>query len=147
MNRIACLAMLALLAAPAAARDKQRSSIERMLGGGPMLDAKDLAKAVERASAFPLGSKENPVRAEMPMGQRAYLARLRCSDGKPPRFERIGNFGEGVFGSIVDGYAADCGAAAPGKVEIMMDMYHPGHVESGPVPGFAIDTPVVGDPV
>ncbi|MGZ8421236.1 MAG: hypothetical protein ACXWU3_17385, partial [Allosphingosinicella sp.] len=86
----------------------------------------------------PLGSKQNPVRVEMPAGEQAYLARLRCGDGRAPQFERMGSFGAGVYGNILDGYIVDCGAAPPGKVEIFMDMYHRGHVETQPVPGFTI---------
>lgn len=78
------------------------------------------------------------MRAALPEGQRAYLARLRCADGGAPKSQRVGNFGIGVYGNIVDGYAVDCGDAAPGQVRIFMDMYHPGHVEPRAVPGFTI---------
>jgi hypothetical protein len=85
-----------------------------------------------------LGSQNNPVRAHMPQGQRAYLERLRCSDGRAPEFNRIGNFGVGVYGNIVDGYNVDCGTAEPGRAQVFMDMYHRGYVEDRPVPGFTI---------
>ncbi len=90
----------------------------------------------------PLGSEANPVRANMPVGQRAYLDRLRCSDGSAPDYERVGNYGSGPYGSIIDGYQVDCGDSAPGEVLIFMDMYHR-HVENEAVPGFTI-TPVSG---
>lgn len=54
-------------------------------------------------NAQPLGSKGNPVRALMPQGQQAYLNRLICPDGKTPSFRRIGNFGVGVYTTIIDG--------------------------------------------
>lgn len=106
--------------------------------GEPILSKKDLKAAIEKAESAPLGSAQNPVRVEMPEGQRAYLSRLRCADGKPPVFERAGNVGPGVYETIVDSYVVDCGAAAPGQVEIQMDMYHPGHIENRAVAGFTI---------
>jgi hypothetical protein len=83
-----------------------------------------------------LGSQNNPVRCEMPQGQRAYLSRLRCSDGKPPTYRRTGNFGMGVYGNIIDGYQVRCEGKEP--VMIFMDMYHEGYIEREAVPGFTI---------
>jgi len=103
---------------------------------GAELDAR-IAKAQE----FPLGSRENPVRADMPQGQRAYLSRLRCADGNAPEHRRLGNLGSGVFGSIVDGYRVTCPGSEPASVEIVMDMYHPGHQETAAVAGFDIVSP------
>jgi outer membrane murein-binding lipoprotein Lpp len=42
--------------------------------------------STERAEVekHPLGSEENPVLAQGPPGERAYLYRLRCPEGKPP---------------------------------------------------------------
>jgi hypothetical protein len=97
-----------------------------------------LEKAIVHASAFPLGSGKNPVRVDMPEGQRAYLSKLRCENGEAPKFERGGSVGEAPFGSIVDVYEVDCGASAPGKVAIYLDMYHSGHTETRAVPGFSI---------
>lgn len=90
------------------------------------------------AAASSLGSDLAPVKAEMPPGQHAYLRRLRCADGRAPRWNRRGNIGFGRDGHIIDLYDVDCGAAAPGKVEIRMDMYHPGHVETRAVTGFTL---------
>ncbi len=106
--------------------------------GAPQLSKKKIKKIAKKASAFPLGSRDNPVRSEMPQGQRAYLARLRCADGSTPAFERSGNLGPGIYRTIIDNYVVDCGAAAPGQVNIVMDMYHPNHVEAQPVAGFTI---------
>jgi len=142
MMRTGLIAAIVLAAMPsgiATARDRDSGSLERMMSGGPMLDPPELARAITEAEKHPLGSAKNPVRAAMPVGQRAYLASLRCSDGRAPAFQRAGNVGPGVFESIVDLYSVDCGAAAPGKVEIRMDMYHPGYVETRPVAGFSID--------
>jgi hypothetical protein len=67
-----------------------------------------------------------------------YLATLRCANGQPPQFNRIGNYGIGVFGNIIDGYDVRCEGSEPAKTTVFMDMYHAGHVETRPVPGFTI---------
>jgi len=84
----------------------------------------------------PLGSPSNPVRAHSPAGEREYLRRLRCLDGQPPKFERVGSLGKGPYGNIVDGYTVECPGAVPRAV--VMDMYHQGYREPAPLPGFAI---------
>ena len=109
-----------------------------VLAGGRLKGAR-LEAAIGEAARHPLGSKENPVRVSMPQGQHAYLRRLRCADGKAPKFERVGNFGPGVFGSIIDGYRVACGGdAEPAESLIYMDMYHPDHVETVAPPGFTL---------
>ncbi|RKR03105.1 hypothetical protein [Maricaulis maris] len=108
-----------------------------MEGRSPMSDG-ELQTRARAAQRYPLGSWDNPVRASGPGGQREYLSRLRCADGQTPRFERLGNFGAGIYRSIVDGYQLDCGSAQPGRVEVYMDMYHPGYREMLPVAGFFI---------
>ncbi|HYJ30161.1 MAG TPA: hypothetical protein VEW25_07465 [Allosphingosinicella sp.] len=130
---LGALALLAACAAP-----QQDVSLERAFAGQSQVSGSALDRRIAAAAAHPLGSRNNPVRAEMPIGERAYLQRLRCSDGRTPAFERIGNFGLGVYGNIIDGYRVACGDAQPGQVEIYMDMYHRGHVEDRPVPGFTI---------
>lgn len=82
-----------------------------------------------------LGAKSNPVRCSGPRGERAYLSRLRCADGKAPKFYRIGSFGEGPYGNILDGYSVKCEEGD--EATIFMDMYHD-HVEREAVPGFRI---------
>jgi hypothetical protein len=119
--------------------------LDDMLAGRSAMQGKKLAKAIERAAAHPLGSAENPVRTEMPQGQRAYLARLRCADGKAPKFFREGNFGIGVYDNIVDGYRVTCEGSEPASSLIYMDMYHGGHVETAAVPGFVIMPLPTGD--
>lgn len=83
-----------------------------------------------------LGTKTNPVRCEAPRGERQYLSRLRCSDGNRPTFSRIGSFGLGPYGNILDGYRVKCEGAD--EVTVFMDMYHEGYVEKEAVPGFTI---------
>ena len=119
-------------------RGEEPLDLADLLGGGRLKGA-PLEAAIRKASGYPLGSKENPVRVSMPRGQQAYLRRLRCSDDKAPQFERVGNFGPGVFGSIIDGYRVICAAGAqPGETMIFMDMYHPDHVDTGAPPGFTL---------
>jgi len=110
---------------------------EDVMGGGRYVEPW-LSAAVKDAAVHPIGSEQNPVRAEMPQGQRAYLGRLRCANGQPPTYQRAGNVGPGVFGSIVDLYVTHCEGSTPAQAEIYMDMYFPGHVEQRTVPGFLL---------
>lgn len=130
---------LSVLAAPAAARQEQprtNQQAETMRAIGlPGLTGSRLAEAIAAADAHPLGSKENPVRSNMPQGERAYLDKLRCADGSAPAYVRLGNIGVGAFGYVVDHYQVTC-EGQPG-VSVMMDMYHD-HEESRPVPGFTL---------
>jgi hypothetical protein len=130
---IALAAASLAFAAPAQAQDR----LSRMMAGESFLQGKDLEKAIEQADQHALGAKENPVRVARPEGQRRYLSRLRCSDGKAPKFFRAGNVGEGPFGNIVDLYIVTCEAGEPKESQIHMDMYHKGHNEQRLVPGFA----------
>ncbi len=120
------------------AKQDEGSALARMLSGRSAIEGAALEAKVEEASSFPLGSQENPVRAQMPQGQRAYLSRLRCADLSRPAFVREGSFGVGVYGNIIDAYEVTCEDAEPAKVRVFMDMYHPGHVEREPVEGFGI---------
>ena len=98
----------------------------------------EMREAIAAADAHPLGSLANPVRAAGPEGERAYLAKLRCADGKAPGLYPRGPGGIGAYGSLVDLFALDCGAAAPGRVSIAMDKYQAENVETRPLPGFTI---------
>ena len=95
-----------LLASPALAQPKageRTMTPEQLLDqlGVGVSDA-ELARAVAAASAFPLGTAANPIRVGGPEGERAYIARLRCADGSPPRVGQRGSAGVGAFGTIVD---------------------------------------------
>src|SRR5689334_2987149 len=94
-----CALALAGMASAAQAIDDDEI-LARMLAGESVLQGKELDKALEKASAYPLGSRENPVRASHPQGQRAYLNRLRCSGGDRPTYSRAGNLGPGVYQNI-----------------------------------------------
>jgi hypothetical protein len=139
---LAAAAAAFLAAAPAAAQPKpgdRTMSPEQMLrefGLGP--DQDDLREALAAAEAHPLGTLQNPVRVGGPEGERAYIARLRCGDGSPPQVGQRGSAGVGAFGTIVDVYPLDCGSAAPGRFELVMDMYHEEHRETRAPAGFAI---------
>ncbi|MCW3836583.1 hypothetical protein ACFQ1E_09825 [Sphingomonas canadensis] len=126
----------ALLAAPGAMAQKRENGAREMmlsLGGG--MKGKKLENAIKAADAFPVGSKQNPVRENSPAGEHAYLRRLRCADGSAPAYERRGNIGPGPYDFIVDLYAVTC----PGQpaVDVHIDMYHDGP-DDRPVPGFTI---------
>jgi hypothetical protein len=98
------------------------------------LSGKVLELAIKRAEKHPLGSKENPVRVNMPRGEYAYLARQRCPDGSRPRYAREGSVGLGVYGHILDLYEVQC---ASETIEVYMDMYFPEN-EQRPLPGFTV---------
>ncbi len=130
------LVVAAMLAGAPALAQKTNSMAETMRSmGAPGLTGDKLVAAIDKAKAFPLGSKDNPVRADGPAGQRAYLMRLRCDEGRQPTFYRAGNVGEGVYGYIVDLYQVKC--PGQGDVPVYMDMYHV-WVEDQAVPGFTI---------
>jgi hypothetical protein len=132
---IAALASALTLTGCATTSPSGGSAIGSLLMGnatrGPSLE-----RAIAAADQYPLGSERNPVRAELPEGQHAYLRRLRCADGRPPQWGRQGNVGIGAFGNIADLYIVTCAGQPPSS--IYMDMYHRGHVEQRAVPGFTI---------
>ena len=112
--------------------------LERMLSGQSQTQGSALTRAIAEADRHPLGSQQNPVRVSQPEGQRAYLSRLRCTNGQAPSYMRAGNAGIGVFGNIIDNYTVVCADSTPARSAIFMDMYHAGHVENRAVPGFTI---------
>jgi hypothetical protein len=134
--------LLLAFAVPAAAAEKpgdrtlSPEQLLEQLGLAPGED--DIAAAIAAAANQPLGSIRNPVRVGGPEGERAYIARLRCADGSAPRIGQRGSAGVGAFGTIVDVYPLDCGTAAPGRIELVMDMYHEEHREDRAPAGFAI---------
>ena len=140
MRSIVLLAV-ALLAAPASAQPPRQQSpaprdVLEAVGSGNTDAA--LAQAIAEAGAHPLGTLANPVRVAGPEGERAYLARLRCSDGRAPAIGTRAAAGVGAFGSLVDAYPLDCGAAAPGRVSLVMDRYHEENQEARAPAGFQI---------
>jgi hypothetical protein len=134
--------MLALLPACQTTPEAEEAAADESEGdwifGQSRLKGDALAAAIAKADQHPLGSAENPVRVFMPGGERDYLSRLRCSDGKVPQFQRMGSVGVSVFGNIADVYEVVCAGAEPAQSEIFMDMYHGDHVETRAVPGFRL---------
>jgi len=137
---LAALCTGACAGGPAAGTTGGSQVSDELLKGGQLLQPW-LGAALKEAMRHPLGSKDNTVRADMPGGQRAYLARLRCTNDAPPTWRRVGNLGSGVFGSIVDQYDVRCEGAHPPRSIIVMDMYFKDHVEARPIDGFEIAPP------
>lgn len=109
-----------------------------MLGiAEPGLRGAALEAAVAKAAASPLGSEANPVRAQGPAGEREYLARLRCADGRPPEVLGRGSAMPGPFGGIADVYRLRCAGSPPVESGVFFDMYHQ-HRETRPIPGFTL---------
>lgn len=98
---------------------------------------------MEEVEKHSLGSYENPVRCDMPGGERAYLRRLRCENNKAPSFNRLGSGGTSPWNRIMDEYDVQCSSntKGPKKFRIFMDMYHADYKEKRPVPGFTIVPP------
>ena len=135
---IASLSLLALAVTPLSAQPPREKSpapqeLVNSLGGDPLGETE---QAIAAANAHPLGTLANPVRVGGPEGERAYLSRLRCGDGSAPRIGPRSEAGIGAFGSLAGAYAIDCGAAAPGKVDLVFDMYHEEFAETRLPSGF-----------
>ncbi len=116
----------------------QRTTAPQQMLQGLAAGMSEEEAAIAAAQDRPLGTMENPVRVGGPEGEQAYLARLRCGDGSAPRIGAPAAMGAGAFGSLVDGYALDCGSAAPGRVTLVMDKYHEEHREDRAPAGFVI---------
>jgi hypothetical protein len=129
-------ASLANTAAAKPPREQSPASREILADVGSGNSDTELQRAIAAAAAHPLGSAENPIRVAGPDGARAYLSRLKCGDGSAPRVGAKGQGGVGAYGSIVDLYPVDCGAAAPGKLDLRIDIYHEENVESRAPSGF-----------
>ena len=67
----------------------------------------------------------NPIPVHKQHGELEYLAALRCECGGPFVFHRVGSFGHGPDGHIVDGYDLVCGTRRH-RTQLFMDMYHAG---------------------
>lgn len=140
MRLFVALPLAVVLAVPALA---QRPPREQSPAPRDMLAAigrddpdAELARLEAEAAAHPLGTAENPVRVGGPEGEQAYIGRLRCGDGTAPKVGIREPAGIGAYGSMVHGYALDCGAAAPGRTRLVLDIYHEGHEENRAPAGF-----------
>ncbi|QPQ54903.1 hypothetical protein IC614_11385 [Allosphingosinicella flava] len=146
MTRRPILFILGLACAAAAGAQKPSSEStpppEKLLAQiGLGVSDEELARATAEAARHPLGTLANPVRVGGPHGERAYIDRLRCADGSQPAVGQRASGGVGAFGTIVNLYPLDCKAAAPGKFDLVMDMYHDGHRETNAPAGFALSAP------
>jgi hypothetical protein len=138
--------LIVLLAAAAASAPASAQKLgartappeQSMAGIGEGSSDAEYERALAAAASFPLGSPQNPVRVAGPDGERAYLARLRCADGSQPRIGAARPGGTDGYGNVVDIAPLDCGAAAPGRVELLLDIYHEEHQEQAPPPGFRV---------
>jgi hypothetical protein len=138
MRLLPLAAALFLLAAPAAAQrlGARTASPETMAAQMRQDSPEDEMRAlVAAAEAHPLGTAENPVRVGGPVGERAYLAHLRCAGGDAPRIGARREAGIGAFGSVVGAYEVACGDAAS---RIVFDIYHEEHVETRAPAGFTL---------
>lgn len=138
---ILALAALSIAAAAPAKPPREQSPAPRdmlALVGAGNSDA-ELQQTMAAAAAHPLGTAENPIRVGGPEGSKAYLARLKCADGSSPNIGAKGQGGVGAYGSLVDLYPVDCGAAAPGKRDLRIDIYHEENAESRAPAGFRLD--------
>lgn len=137
------LVIATLLVAPAAAQTpnlgKRTAPPEQSMAGigGGSSDA-EIARAEAAAAASPFGSLQNPVRVGGPEGERAYVARLRCADGRPPRPGAPHPGGTDPYGSVAELVALDCGTAAPSRTEIAIDLYFEEHREDKAPGGFTL---------
>jgi hypothetical protein len=140
----AALLLAALVASPIQAqppREESPAPREMLEAFGAGNSDEEIEKAITAANAFPLGTLENPIRTEGPEGAQAYLARLRCGDGSMPKIGDKAPGGVGTYGTVVESVALDCGSAAPGKVTLVMDMYHAEHAETRAPAGFTTASP------
>ena len=115
----------------AQADDDVAYSLAALFGENIDVDEKTLAQ-------YPLGSEENPVRVDGPMGQRIYLSRLVCDNNEQvSAFQRSGSAGIGPFGNIIDIYEVICDTNQ-GAVShsVYLDMYHGDYKETRPAAGF-----------
>jgi hypothetical protein len=131
------LVLALALTAQQPANPQVQSLYEAMGIKEPGLRGAELQAALDKAAAHPLGSEDNPVRAKGVAGERDYLARLRCADGKA--LEVLGRaVGKpSPFGGVSDVYALRCSGPSPSDSKVTFDMYHL-HREKRPIPGFTL---------
>lgn len=138
---ILSMTLAALAAAAAPQRPlREQSPVPRdiLAAAGSGNSDEEIARAIAAADAHPLGTEANPIRVGGPEGARAYLATLRCADGRAPKVGSAREGGVGAFGSVLLLYPLDCGAAAPGRVDLNVDHYQEEHPERRAPAGFRV---------
>lgn len=136
---ILTVALAAFLLAPAPQQSpREESPVPRdvLANVGAGNTDEELQQSIAAASAHPLGTAANPIRVAGPEGAHAYLARLRCGNGSSPTIGIPKEGGVGTYGTILKLYQLDCGAAAPGKVDLLVDYYHEENAETRAPAGF-----------
>ena len=132
---------LAVAASPGAAQKigERTGAPEQLFAGiGEGTGDAALEQEIAAAAAHPLGTLANPVRVGGPEGARAYIARLRCGDGSALKVGSRSEGGIGAYGTVTERYTLDCGAAAPGRVDVVLDVYHEEHRENRAPLGLSI---------
>lgn len=141
MRKALILLAAAGLAGPLSAKPPRAESpapLEVLAEVGAGNTDAELERSIAAAAAHPLGTATNPVRVAGPEGAQAYVARLRCADGSAAQVGARRDGGVGAHGSVVHLYPIDCGAAAPGRIDLLVDIYHEENVETRPPAGFRL---------
>ena len=142
--RTALLFLLAsgLIAAPASAlkppREESPAPLEILADLGSGNTDAELQRAIAAANAHPLGTSANPIRVAGPEGALAYVGRLKCADGSAAKVGTRRDGGVGAYGSLVQLFPIDCGSTAPGRVDLLVDIYHQENVETRAPAGFTL---------
>ncbi len=88
-------------------------------GVDPKLVSADPEYGYKKEKPIEVGGKTEE---DGPEAEREYFSKLRDSEGRPVKFERLGSFGGGKDGHILDGYEV---VSQDGKKVILyIDMYH-----------------------
>lgn len=85
----------------------------------------------------PLGSRNNPVRADGRPGEIAYLGRLRCPSGGAPHFHFQRRGPSSPHGNPLDRFTLRC-VIDNRSFDVFVDRHHEGYVEERAVAGLAI---------
>lgn len=133
------LGLAALLTTPAFAVPPRKESpaphdTVRAFGQGS--SDEEMARAIAAADAYPLGTVQNPIRVAGPNGARAYLARLRCTDGTAPKIGGETPGAIGAFGTLTTLFPVTCGSG-PGA-PLAFDFYQEEYRETRAAPGFSL---------
>jgi len=138
MRNILLLAAMFSISLPAQAtkppREESPASKEALNAFGSGNSDEEMAAAIAAANAHPLGTLDNPIRAEGPEGSYAYLARLRCADGSPIALGTKTTGAVDVFGSVTEVHPVSCGKGAP--TNLFFDIYQAENIEKRPPAGF-----------
>ena len=88
-------------------------------GVDPKLTSTDPDYGHSKTKPIMVGDKDD---LKGPQAERDYLNTLRDEVGKPVRYQRIGSFGAGPDGHIIDGYNVETSTGK--KLILYIDMYH-----------------------